>query len=319
MTERTKRLKNQLRIAAISAVMAFVALSAATYAWFVSNNKVTAETSRISAMANGMTLQIVAGSTPDHGKDNDSVAFDSTNGHEISPSSTDDVKNWFVPSSWGDGALVSSYSLVNNLDASTGQYIGSDKKEYYAYCVGTYTVYTVRETGIADVYLDGSDSEGAINVTCNGKTLDDKVARSMRIGIATVDAKGKETLRVVYAPNEPTGSGNDKYSKDHGISGWTTVADSSSTKTASYKHLAGTTYVDQDGGNWSAEKHGDNYDAPTVGASPIATHVDYNGVILKVYIWLEGTDADCVNTAASEVDEGLSYDVTLRMAGVESR
>lgn len=67
------------------------------------------------------------------------------------------------------------------------------------------------------------------------------------------------------------------------------------------------------------QKNGKNFDAPADNPAALATHVDYNGVILKVYIWLEGTDADCVNTAASAVDEGLSYDVTLRMVGTNSQ
>lgn len=318
MSSRVKQLKKQLAVAAISVVMACVALGSATYAWFAFNNTVSARTATVTAMANGMTLQIVAGTTPDHGKDNDTVAFDSTTAHEISPSSTDDAKTWFVPASWGDGALVTSYQIANGLDAATGQYTVGDKT-FYAYNVSTYTVYTVRDTGIADVYLDGSADEGAISVTSNGQPLNDKVARSMRIGISTVDAHGNETLKVVYAPSEPAGMGNDAYSRQNGIAGWTAVADASSTKAATYKHLFGTTYVDQNGGNWAATKNGKNFDAPVDNPAALATHVDYNGVILKVYIWLEGTDADCVNTAASAVDEGLSYDVTLRMVGTNSQ
>lgn len=318
MSSRVKQLKKRFAAAVISVVMACVALGSATYAWFVFNNAVSAKTATVSAMANGMTLQIVAGTTPDHGKDNDTVAFDTTIAHEISPSSTDDAKTWFVPASWGDGAMVTSYQTVNALDATTGKYVVGGKT-YYAYNVSTYTVYTIRDTGFADVYLDGTDSEGAISVTSNGKPLDDKVARSMRIGISTVDAQGDETLKVVYAPSEPTGAGNDSYSREHGVAGWTVVSDVSSTKVATYKHLFGTTYVDQNGGNWAATKNGKNFDAPADNPAALATHIDYNGVILKVYIWLEGTDADCVNTAASAVDEGLSYDVTLRMVGVNSQ
>lgn len=97
MSSRVKQLKKQLAVAAISVVMACVALGSATYAWFAFNNTVSARTATVTAMANGMTLQIVAGTTPDHGKDNDTVAFDSTTAHEISPSSTDDAKTWFVP------------------------------------------------------------------------------------------------------------------------------------------------------------------------------------------------------------------------------
>lgn len=48
----------------------------------------------------------------------------------------------------------------------------------------------------------------------------------------------------------------------------------------------------------------------------IATNVGYNGIMLRVYIWMEGTDADCVNNAAAE-DEA-TYSVTVKLAGVAS-
>ena len=48
---------------------------------------------------------------------------------------------------------------------------------------------------------------------------------------------------------------------------------------------------------------------------PIAEKVDYNGTIIHVYIWMEGTDADCVNGKAIENDR-TTYDVTVKLAGV---
>ena len=99
--------------ALLSVIVSLVALSSATYAWYVSNSNVEAQTANVAAMANGMMLQIVAGTKPDHGKDNETIAFDTTGGHEISPSSTDDIKTWYVPSAWSDGAMVSGYSIVN--------------------------------------------------------------------------------------------------------------------------------------------------------------------------------------------------------------
>ena len=101
---------------------------------------------------------------PDHGKDNETIAFDTTGEHEISPSSTDDIKTWYIPSAWSDGAMVSGYSVVDFSNADTGEYIvgknATDSKKYYAYNVSTYTLYTVRDTGIADVYLDDSQADG---------------------------------------------------------------------------------------------------------------------------------------------------------------
>ena len=317
-----KQLKKEMIATLLSVIVSLVALSSATYAWYVSNSNVEAQTANVAAMANGMMLQIVAGTKPDHGKDNETIAFDTTGGHEISPSSTDDIKTWYVPSAWSDGAMVSGYSVVIFSDADTGEYIvgknATDSKKYYAYNVSTYTLYTVRDTGIADVYLDGSQADGAITVTSNGQQLDDKVAKSMRIGISTVDKNGNETLRFVYAPSEPTGYGNDVYSKNNSITGWITVSNETSTKNATYSHIYAKNYIDQNSKNWAASKDGKSFIKPVSNASPIASGIDYNGIILKVYVWLEGTDSDCINTAADVVNEDLSYDVTLHMVGVNS-
>ena len=313
-----QKLKKDLFISAISVVMATVALASTTYAWYVANNTVDATTSTISAQANGMVLQIVAGTEADHGKDNETIAFDRTNGHEISPASTDDGKTWYVPKNWTTGAKVSNYQKVTFTDSDKGEYkVGS--QSYYAYVASTYTVYTVRETGKADVYLDGSLDDGAIQVTSNGKKIDDTVAKSMRIGIAIVDRTTKEeNLKVVYAPAQPTGTGNDISSIDQSLSGWIAVKDENSTKIPAYPYINEKNYVDAtaEKGNWAASKSGDSYIAPQQNPSALAEKVDYNGTIIKVYIWLEGTDADCVNTTQEEINELNSYDVTLSLVGV---
>lgn len=56
MHDSVKKLKMQLVGAALTVVVSAVALSATTYAWFVSNSRVHATTSTISAQANGMVL-----------------------------------------------------------------------------------------------------------------------------------------------------------------------------------------------------------------------------------------------------------------------
>ena len=56
-----KSLKKQLAAAIAMVVVAAVALSSSTYAWFVSNNNVTANTSSISAQSNAPFLVIRAG------------------------------------------------------------------------------------------------------------------------------------------------------------------------------------------------------------------------------------------------------------------
>lgn len=315
-----KKIKQELLVAVVSVMLSAVVLVSVTYAWYVANSSVDATSSTVSAMANGMTLQIAAGTEADHGKDDATVAFDSTNGHQISPASTSDAKSWYVPQAWTQGAIVSRYQLVNFFDAEKGEYQVAGKT-YNAYVLGTYTLYTIRDTGIADVYLDGSVDGGAIQVTLSdGSPIDDKIAKSMRIGIATVDkTTNEETLRVVYAPSEPTGSGNDVYSIANNIVGWITVKDTTQTMNSTYPYIYNTHYIDENNQDWAATKDGTSYIPPAENGATIASGVDYNGVIMKVYIWLEGTDADCVNTSDEQVNEENLYDVTLYLVGVETQ
>lgn len=71
-----KALRKQLMAAIAMVVVAAVALSSATYAWFVSNNQVTATTSTISAQSNAafMYIRDAANSSTDLRADTSSIA-----------------------------------------------------------------------------------------------------------------------------------------------------------------------------------------------------------------------------------------------------
>lgn len=91
-----KKMKMQLFATAASVMVTAFALTSATYAWYVTNNRVEATTTNISATTNGFILQIAtAAEGAQHGGEQKSLAA-STKGHKISPSSTDDFKNWYV-------------------------------------------------------------------------------------------------------------------------------------------------------------------------------------------------------------------------------
>lgn len=303
-----KDMKRQLAVAAVSVVMAAIALSSATYAWFVTNSHVDATTSTISAKTNNMVLQIVQGDTPDHGGKASTVAFD--RGHEISPSSTNDAKTWHVPETW-KATDVKTYKVAN-VDVD-GKYGDGNGKSFYAYTLANYTLYTVKNTGKADVYLDGSQGS-PITVTKSTDASDawfNKIKGSLRVGILI-----NGELRLVYAPFEPSGHGNDV---GHTVDGWSCVDPESlsSTMAPTYDHLAADKLVDGDGYNWASEKVGDTYVKPTGNAKAIAKGVDYNGINMKVAIWMEGTDADCQNMNGLEPDDANpTFDVTLSLAGV---
>lgn len=303
-----KKLKKELAVAALSVTVAAIALGSSTYAWYVTNNKVDGTTSTVSAMANGMVLQIVAGDTPIHGENTWTIA--SGTGHEISPASTDNIVDWYVPASW-KGTDVNTYSKPT-LDA-TGKYTVQNE-DFYAYTVSEYTLYTINSTGLADVYLDNSTENGPVTITpSEGASQEwyNKIKGSLRVGIVINDE-----LKVVYAPVAPSTSetGNDVNS----TIGWSCVDISmDKTKSPDYKHIEGNSMTDQDGGNWGATKDGDYYVKPIGSAQKIASRVDYNGVSMKIYIWMEGTDSDCVNmNSLDKVTDNPTFDVTVSLVGV---
>lgn len=316
-----KKLKRELIGAAASLMVSAVALSSATYAWYVTNNTVQATTTTISATTNGFILQIAkAEDGAQHGGEQMSLAA-STVGGRITPSSTNDLKEWYICRGWDSAGKVTSYAkptFSTGEGTKPGQYEASGET-HFAYIQSEYIVYTITESGFADVYLDASDGSPIAVSVDNGKTATSTtIPDSMRIAITTqpLDTDGKtptgtETLRVVYAPKAVTGSGNDSLAIEDK---WTYINGTQPVE-VTYRHIHETTYTDQNGKNWAATKSGEDYTVAD-NSEAIATDVGYNGIMLRVYIWMEGTDADCVNNAAAE-DEA-TYSVTLKLAGVAS-
>lgn len=322
MNTTVKKLRIQLLGAIISVFVSFVAISSATYAWYVSNTTVTGTASTISAMANNFVLQIgLLENGAQHGDNNQSLQAE-TLGGKISPSSTHNMKDWYVCNEWKTDGLVHSYMIPSDID-SKGKYVGADG-EHYAFLCGEYILYTITETGNCDVYLSPDDLNKYITVTQTaGEEESTTVPGSIRVGITTqlmkadglgVDTTQPEKLVLVYAPQNETGKGNDSGA----ISGWTCVKDTTSLMTVPYTYIYGTETVASDGKTYIATKDGDNYSAPTTNGATIATNVGYNGVAMRVYIWLEGTDAECINTNGEEVDTS-TYNVTVSLAGVTTR
>ena len=306
-------MKRQLAIASLSVVMAGFALASATFAWFVSNTKVDATSSSISAQANGMVLQIVKEGDPIHdGGDHRTSA--TVAGHEISPSSTNDASGWYVPASWS-GTDVNGYQKVQIKDPLEGNYsLKGGTDEFYAYTLASYTLYTITQTGEADVYLDGAEGESALVITPSKGASEDwfnKIKGSLRVGIM-ID----NDLKLVYAPIEPTGHGNDSNPTE----GWSCVnpndASLSQTMTPSYAYVSGSNYVDKSGKHWAATKSGETYVKPAENPAKLA-RVGYEGTNLKVVMWMEGTTQACQNMSGLDTGtDAPTFDVTLNLVGV---
>lgn len=316
-----KKLKKELVAAVLSVFVSTLALISATYAWYVANNTVQATTSIISATTNGFILQIASAEQgAQHGGEQTSLAATNVGG-KITPSSTNDLKNWYICQSWnGDGKVTTYVKPIfkTGSTAKPGEYEIGDET-HYAFIKSEYVVYTITETGKADVYLDSSEGSPISVSIDNGETATSTtIPDSMRIAITTqpLEADGKtptgtEDLRVVYAPKAVSGSGNDSQA----IDGKWTYINGTQPQEVTYSHIHEATYTDQNGKNWAATKSGEDYTV-SEGSMAIAEDVGYTGIMLRVYIWMEGTDADCVNNAAEE-DEA-TYSVTLKLAGIAS-
>lgn len=183
-----KKMKMQLMATAASVLISGIALTSATYAWYVSNHTVEATTTKISATTNGFILQIAtAEQGPQHGGEQTSLAA-STTGGVISPSSTNDLINWYVCEGWnGEGKVISYRKPTFVADGKPGQY-GTDDDPHYAYLKSEYILYTINETGYADVYLDASEGS-PITLSANGTPTTDTIPKSMRIGITIQNIK----------------------------------------------------------------------------------------------------------------------------------
>lgn len=317
MNQTIKKLKQQLMAAGVSVVVSAVSLLSSTYAWYVANNTVDATASTISAQANSFVLQIATlEEGAQHGNNQSLVA--SAVGHKISPTSTNDVKNWYICQGWGQDGKVNSYVKLTDLDPDGKYTIGEDR---YAYIKSEYILYTVTETGTCDVYLDGNPDSAAIQVTANGIPTSDTIPNCIRVGITIQDldengdAVGNENLVLVYAPVDETGKGNDATA----IDGWTYVKDTTTLGSVTYPHIYGMTYTWTDNNSVvhdyaATTSDGQNYSAPSLNGSTIASDVDYDGVVMRVYIWLEGTDEQCVNNSNEE--DLSTYNVIVSLAGV---
>lgn len=321
MNSNSKNMKIELLGAAATLLISAVALVSAAYAWYVANNTVTAETSTISATTNGFILQIAdRESGAQHGGNEKSLEA-STVGNRIAPSSTDNIKDWFVCRSWDEQGRVTSYdqvSFANDPDAKDGEYHSGGKK-LFAYSKSEFIIYTITHTGKADVFLDGSSGEPVEVFVDNGVTPNsDTIKDSMRVGI-TVQPLGddgktpieEERLRVVYAPSKVSGKGNDSSAI---ADKWTCIYNNT-LREVGYPHIDSSSKVDQNGKNWIATKSGENYTV-SEGTEKIASNVGYNGMLLRVYIWMEGTDADCVNNAVEE--DAATYSVSVKFAGIQA-
>lgn len=305
----SKAIKRQLLAAIAMVLVAAIALGSSTYAWFVSNTKVSATSSSVKSTSATPNLLIVQGGTvaaplKTGGKTSESIT--SAEATALYPASSDDCKDWYAVSGWETGnngsSLANAYkklTITSGADDAAAIKAGTytqGSSTVNAYQVSNYSVYTT--TGDVELNLNPENPISVAVNTAGQKTDKHGFKDALRVGVVV-----NGTLKFVYAPTAEIGTGNDK----DAVAGYRTVANDSSTKKVTYEVLSGTTFTD-----WTATNNNDG--TYTKAVKSLGT-VTTDGVLVQVYVWLEGTDADCVvGTADVDADDN-SYQVTLNFVG----
>lgn len=188
----TKALKKQMGAAIAMVLVAAIALAASTFAWFVTNNKVEATTSTISAQSNAAFMTIENGTTGAKNVDKTSVTtivatkplYPATFGEE-----TGAIKGKFMTgfgTTLENGALNSALKLVGT-DGTYSEATGAD----YA----LQQDYNISSKG---QNLTGLSVEKVENAT--GSTSDSELAKALRILVTNNDG----TVWAVYGQKADT-------------------------------------------------------------------------------------------------------------------
>lgn len=174
----TKALKKQMGAAIAMVLVAAVALGSATFAWFVTNNKVDATTSTISAQSNAAFMYIREKTTDGQ----DSTTATSTVGSAVDDKALYPA-HWALETESGTGksyAAAGSFYTAFGADANNGAMKGT------SISVGTPDEAVTGQYAVQNTFRIGS----------KGSTLKDLVVTSASLGTAG-NAQFDKSLRVL--------------------------------------------------------------------------------------------------------------------------
>ena len=260
--------------------VAAVALGSSTYAWFVSNNAVTATGVDLSTTSSVPNLYITSS-----GKTTDAVTAVSTNPAKLYPTSTNDADNFFETKHWvsgsGKNAVADQYQEA--LTHEEGKTVYAD----YTFVLGV-------TNGTMDVYFDSAAA--ATTLKANGK-----MGTAARFAIKFDDGDWK----MFKVAGTETGDG---YYTDQGASTgdyWVTAAGTNTIATANYAVMSDYSGSVNDQGQAQA------------GTNKLTTISSDKTQTVTVRVWYEGCDKDCVSENAKD---GIENAVTgnLGFVGVQA-
>lgn len=265
----TKALKKQLGAAIAMVLVAAIALGAATFAWFVNNNAVTAKGVDVSTSSSVPNLYITS-----TGKTSDDMTAAGTNPTKLLPVSTNDANAFYETLHWttgtGDHAVADEYqnALVHEKD-----------KTVYA----DYTFDLGVTNGKMNVYFDSSAAATTLAANAQMGTAGRFAIKFGDGGWKLFRVTGTATGNGYYTDSAATG--DDDY--------WVTGAgDATKVQAAAYASFADYAGEINDKGQAVPGKNL----LTTLDSTNAGNH---GKVTVTVRVWYEGCDKDCVSENAA--------------------
>lgn len=263
--------KTTVKLAAVLLVLIPAVVVYLSSAWFARNTEVTGGGASVSVVKPGASLYIAAGSTVP--TDSHATTAEIKMANDLYPISTSNCTDWWY--------ITGGVGTAETFAKATAQTYTYNNKQYTAYSVGSYILYTDGES--LDVYLGA----GGITLTTIG-TAGKSLSEALRVGIKTGD-----TL-LIYAPVQEEGGYK-------AVTGANTTADATNV-------YDGTTISE-----WQVTQTEDGYTVPA-NKNKLATATD-TGTPVQIYVWLEGTDAQAI---LSKSDNASGLKLSVYFTGVEA-
>lgn len=264
--------KTTVKLAAALLVLIPAVVVYLSSAWFARNTEVTGGGASVSVVKPGASLYITAESTVP--ADSHATTAEIKMEEYLYPISTSNCTDWWY--------ITGGVGTAETFEKATAQTYTYNNKEYTAYSVGSYILYTDGDP--LDVYLGA----GGITLTTTG-TAGKSLSEALRVGIKT------EKTLLIYAPVREEGGYK-------AVTGANTTADAANV-------YDGTTIS-----KWQVTQTEDGYTPPTNKANKLATATG-TGTQVQIYVWLEGTDAQAI---LSKSDNASGLKLSVYFTGVEA-
>lgn len=263
--------KTTVKLAAVLLVLIPAVVVYLSSAWFARNTEVTGGGASVSVVKPGASLYIAAGSTVP--TDSHATTAEIKMEEYLYPISTNNCTDWWY--------ITGGVGTAETFEKATAQTYTYNGKNYTAYSVGSYILYTDGDP--LDVYLGA----GGITLTTIG-TAGKSLSEALRVGIKTGD-----TL-LIYAPVQEEGGYK-------AVTGANTTADATNV------------YDGTNISKWQVTQTEDGYTLPA-NKNKLATATD-TGTQVQIYVWLEGTDAQAI---LSKSDNASGLKLSVYFTGVEA-